>query len=50
MLDEKLQETQTALEAEENKAKGEHRAKLKLESAMQELEEKMDRESAVRNR
>ncbi len=47
MLDDKLQETQTALEAEENKAKGEHRARLKLESALQDLEEKMDRENAV---
>lgn len=47
MLDEKLQETQSALEAEENKAKGEHRAKLKLESAVQEVEEKLDRETAV---
>lgn len=46
-LDEKLQETQSALEAEEGKAKGEHRARLKLESAVQELEEKMERESAV---
>ena len=47
MLDEKLQEVQGALEAEENKAKGEHRARLKLESAVQELEEKVERENAV---
>ena len=50
MLDEKLQETQIALEAEETKAKSEHRARLKLESAMQEVEEKLDRENAVRNK
>jgi uncharacterized FlaG/YvyC family protein len=42
-----LQETQSALEAEESKAKGEHRARLKLESAVQELDEKMERETAV---
>jgi len=48
-LDEKLQETQAALESEEGKSKSEHRARLKLESNLQELEEKMDREVAVRN-
>lgn len=47
MLDEKLQETQSALETEESKAKTEHRARLKLESAYQEVEEKLDRENAV---
>lgn len=47
MLDEKLSETQSALESEENKSKAEHRARLKLESAQQELEEKMERETAV---
>ena len=46
-LDEKLQETQSALESEENKAKGEHRARLKLESNLQDIEEKMERENAV---
>ncbi len=49
-LDEKLQETQTALESEEGKSKSEHRARLKLESNLQELEEKMDREVAVRDK
>lgn len=47
MLDDKLQETQTALEAEENKAKSEHRTRLKLESSMQDVEEKLHRETAV---
>ena len=47
MLDEKLQETQSALEAEEGKSKSEHRARLKLESNTQELDEKLDREVAV---
>ena len=47
MLDEKLQETQVALEAEEGKAKSEHRAKLKLESVIQDVEEKLDRETSV---
>ncbi len=50
MLDEKLQETQAALESEEAKSKSEHRARLKLESNLQELEEKMDREVAVRDK
>ena len=47
MLDEKLQETQSALETEEGKSKSEHRARLKLESNIQELDEKLDREVAV---
>lgn len=47
MLDEKLQETQSALETEEGKAKMEHRSRLKLESSLQEVEEKMERETAV---
>ncbi len=47
MLDEKIQETQAALESEEGKAKQEHRARLKLESNVQDLEEKLDRETAV---
>ena len=46
-LEEKLQETQTALETEENKAKQEHRQRLKLESHIQDLDEKLHRETNV---
>ena len=46
-LEEKLQETQTALETEENKAKQEHRQRLKLESNIQDLDEKLHRETNV---
>ena len=46
-MEEKLHETQSSLETEENKAKTEHRARLKLESAIQEVEERFDREAAV---
>lgn len=46
-LEEKLQETQTALETEENKSKQEHRQRLKLESHIQDLDEKLDRETNV---
>ena len=46
-LEDKLLEVQQALELEENKAKQEHRQRLKLESLIQELEEKLDRESNV---
>ena len=46
-LEEKLHETQTALETEENKAKQEHRQRLKLESHIQDLDEKLDRETNV---
>lgn len=46
-LEEKLHETQTALETEENKAKQEHRQRLKLESQIQDLDEKLDRETNV---
>ena len=38
---------QQALEGEENKGKQEHRQRLKLESSIQELDEKFDRESKV---
>ena len=46
-LEEKLQETQSALEGEENKSKTEHRSRLKLESGLQDTEEKLDREGKV---
>lgn len=46
-LEEKLQETQTALETEENKSKQEHRQRLKLESHIQDLDEKLHRETNV---
>ena len=46
-LEEKLHETQTALETEENKAKQEHRQRLKLESNIQDLDEKLHRETNV---
>ena len=46
-LEEKLQEMQTALEGEENKSKTEHRSRLKLESGLQDSEEKLDREAKV---
>ena len=46
-LEDKLQETQSALEGEENKSKSEHRSRLKLESGLQDTEEKLDRESKV---
>jgi len=35
------------LESEENKSKQEHRQRLKLESNIQDLDEKLDRESKV---
>ena len=37
----------TTLEQEENKAKQEHRQRLKLEQIIAELEEKLDRETKV---
>ena len=40
-------DTQTALEQEENKAKQEHRQRLKLEQLIAELEEKLAREIKV---
>lgn len=46
-LEDKLQETQQALEGEENKSKTEHRSRLKLESGLQDTEEKLDRENKV---
>ena len=46
-MEEKLAESQQALEAEESKAKQEHRQRLKLESHIQDLDEKFDRESKV---
>ena len=46
-LEDKLQDTQQALEGEENKSKQEHRQRLKLESNIQDLDEKLDRESKV---
>ena len=46
-LEEKLQETQQALEGEENKSKTEHRSRLKLESGLQDSEEKLERENKV---
>ena len=46
-LEEKLHETQQALESEENKAKQEHRQRLKLESNIQDLDEKLHRETNV---
>ncbi len=49
-LEEKLGETQTALETEENKSKQEHRQRVKLESNLQDVEEKLDRETNVRGR
>ena len=48
-LEDKLQETQSSLEGEENKSKTEHRSRLKLESSLQELDEKLDRDSKVRH-
>ena len=42
-----MQETQSALEGEENKSKTEHRSRLKLESGLQDSEEKLDREGKV---
>ena len=42
-----MQETQATLEQEENKAKQEHRQRLKLEQIIAELEEKLDRETKV---
>ncbi len=49
-LEEKLGETQAALETEENKSKQEHRQRVKLESSLQDVEEKLDRETNVRGR
>ncbi len=46
-LEEKLGETQAHLEAEEAKSKQEHRTRLKLESSLQDVEEKLDRETHV---
>ena len=46
-LEDKLSETQSALEGEENKSKTEHRLRLKLESGLQDSEEKLDRENKV---
>ena len=46
-LEEKLNETQTSLEQEENKLKQEHRQRLKLEQLIAELEEKLEREIKV---
>lgn len=46
-LEEKLQETHAALEQEENKAKQEHRQRIKLEQIIAELEEKLEREIKV---
>ena len=36
-----------ALESEEGKAKAEHRQRLKLEASLQEVDEKLDRETKV---
>ena len=47
VLEDKLQETQQSLEGEENKSKLEHRSRLKLESGVQDLEEKLGRENKV---
>ena len=46
-MEEKLSETQQALEAEEGKSKQEHRQRLKLEAQLQDLDEKFDRETKV---
>ena len=46
-LEDKLQDMQQALDSEENKSKQEHRQRLKLESSIQDLDEKFDRESKV---
>ena len=46
-LEDKLQDMQQALDSEENKSKQEHRQRLKLESNIQDLDEKFDRESKV---
>ena len=46
-MEEKLEETLTTLEQEENKAKQEHRHRMKLEQLIAELQEKLDRETKV---
>ncbi len=46
-LEEKLGDSQAALEQEETKAKQEHRHRLKLEQLIAELEEKLEREIKV---
>lgn len=45
--EEKLKDIHTALEQEENKAKQEHRQRVKLEQLIAELEEKLEREIKV---
>ena len=46
-LEDKLQETHATLEQEENKAKQEHRQRVKLEQIIAELQEKLEREIKV---